>query len=102
MPERRGDTDVITRTKERVKEPEMYRVVLLNDDYTTREFVVAVLVQIFAKPESEATAIMMRVHRAGRGVVGVYSYDIAVSKAAQVHEAARGAGYPLQCIVEKA
>ena len=84
-----------------VKEPDMYRVVMLNDDYTTMEFVVEVLIDIFGKSEAEARRIMLAVHKQGRGVAGVYVYDIAVSKVAQVDEAAKKKGFPLKCTVEK-
>ena len=89
------------KTKLMVKEPDMYRVVMLNDDYTTMEFVVEVLIDIFGKSEAEARKIMLAVHKQGRGVAGIYVYDIAVSKIAQVDEAAKKKGFPLKCIVEK-
>jgi len=88
--------------EEKLKEPEDYRVVLLNDDYTAMDFVVAVLVSIFQKSQADAVKIMKDVHRKGRGVVGSYSWDIAATKADQVHTMARKHEYPLRCIVEKA
>ena len=84
-----------------VKEPDMYKVVMLNDDFTTMDFVVEILIDIFGKSEAEARKIMFAVHKQGRGVAGVYVYDIAVSKIAQVDEAAKKKGFPLKCIVEK-
>lgn len=87
--------------REDVKEPDMYRVILLNDDYTTTDFVVEVLVSIFHKPPIEAAKIMMDVHKKGKGIVGLYTYDIAATKIAQVHIAAREREYPLKCIMEK-
>lgn len=83
-------------------EPDEYRVILLNDDYTTMEFVVTVLMAVFHKSLIDAQKIMLDVHRKGRGVVGVYSYDIAVTKINQVHEVAKQNGFPLKCIMEKA
>jgi len=83
------------------KEPEEYRVLLLNDDFTTMEFVVSVLMTIFHKTLPEATRIMIDVHRKGRGIVGEYSYDIAATKINQVHSLARQMGFPLRCTMEK-
>jgi ATP-dependent Clp protease adaptor protein ClpS len=94
--------DVLTRIDEKVKEPEEYRVFLLNDDYTTREFVVSVLMTVFHKPLPEAAKIMLDVHNKGKGIVGVYSYDIAATKINQVHQLARQNGFPLKCTMEKA
>ena len=106
MSDRNGDSrldrGVIEETKERVKEPEMYRVVLHNDDYTTREFVVEVLRSVFHKPAIEATRIMLDVHKKGRGTVGIYTWDIATTKTAQVKRLARENEFPLRCSVEPA
>ena len=85
-----------------VKPPPMYQVVLLNDDYTPMDFVVAVLEQIFGHGREAATQLMLKVHHEGRAVCGVYSRDVADTKAAQVIYAARGAGHPLQCFTEPA
>lgn len=85
-----------------LKEPEMWKAVLLNDDYTPMDFVVKILVSIFHKSPVEAAKIMRYVHKKGRGVGGVYPYDIAKTKAAQVTEEARKHQYPLKCIIEKA
>jgi ATP-dependent Clp protease adaptor protein ClpS len=85
-----------------VEEPRLYRVILHNDDYTTMDFVVEVLTAIFRKPAAEATRIMLDVHNKGRGVVGVYTYDIAVSKIDQVHSLSRQREYPLRCSCEEA
>ncbi len=84
-----------------VKEPELYKVVMLNDNYTTMEFVVDVLIDIFGKTEAEARKIMLAVHKQGRGVAGIYVYDIAVSKVEQVDIKAKSQGFPLKCVVEK-
>lgn len=85
----------------KVKKPAMYRVILINDDYTTMDFVVEVLVGIFHKSASEATRIMLDVHQKGRGVVGVYTYDIARTRILQVEELARERDFPLKAIMEK-
>jgi len=95
------DTGLAIEQEERLKEPEDYCVVLLNDDYTTMDFVVTVLVSIFQKPTDEATRIMSDVHKTGRGVVGMYPWDIAATKAEQVHSLARKNEFPLRCVVEK-
>lgn len=84
------------------KEPDEYRVILLNDDFTTMEFVVAVIMSVFHKELLDATRIMLDVHRKGKGVVGTYTYDIAATKIKRVHEMARENGFPLKCIMEKA
>lgn len=96
--------DTVLDEKERVelKEPDMYRVVLHNDHYTTQEFVVSVIMLVFHKTASEATKIMLDVHRQGKGGIGVYTYDIAVTKASQVRELAVSQDFPLKCTVEKA
>jgi ATP-dependent Clp protease adaptor protein ClpS len=87
---------------EKLKEPEDFRVILLNDHYTTMEFVVEILVRIFHKNLEDANRIMLDVHRKGRGTVGIYPYDIAQTMVNQVHTAAREYEFPLRCIVEKA
>lgn len=92
---------VFAGSKFRVKEPELYKVVMLNDNYTTMEFVVEILIDIFGKSEAEARKIMLAVHKQGRGVAGIYVYDIAVSKVEQVDKRARSKGFPLKCVVEK-
>jgi len=103
MPFKEGTgTGLAVEREEKIKEPEEFRVVLLNDDYTTMDFVVSVLVTVFHKNPSDADRIMMDVHRKGRGVVGVYPWDIATTKAEQVHSMARQHEYPLRCVVEKA
>ncbi|GHV70013.1 ATP-dependent Clp protease adapter protein ClpS [Spirochaetia bacterium] len=97
-----GDTATITRKKEKLKEPEDYRVILLNDDYTTKDFVVEILMAVFHKNEADATRIMLDIHRKGKGTAGVYSWDIAQTKAWQVHEMAKEEEFPLRCLVEPA
>ena len=86
----------------RLDEPRMYRVVLHNDHYTTMEFVVAVLMKVFHKPGAEATRIMLDVHKRGRGICGVYTHDVAVTKICQVHQMAQKCEYPLRCSCEEA
>ena len=88
-------------SKFRVKEPELYKVVMLNDNYTTMEFVVEILIDIFGKTEAEARKIMLAIHKQGRGVAGIYVYDIALSKVEQVERKAKSKGFPLKCVVEK-
>ena len=84
-----------------VREPDLYKVVMLNDNYTTMEFVVEILIEIFGKTEADARRIMLAVHKQGRGVAGVYVYDIAISKVEQVERKAKEKGFPLKCVVEK-
>lgn len=100
MPEQ-FDGQIKEKIREEVKEPDMYRVLLLNDDYTTTDFVVEILVSIFHKPPIEAAKIMMDVHKKGRGIVGLYTYDIAATKIAQVHIIAKEREFPLKCIMER-
>ena len=95
------NSELLTRDENEVKEPRDYVVVLLNDDFTTREFVVEILRLIFHKDLDEATRIMLNVHHNGRGVVGTYTWDIAKTKADQVHTLAKQYDYPLKCIVEE-
>jgi ATP-dependent Clp protease adaptor protein ClpS len=84
-----------------VREPRRFRVLLHNDDYTTMEFVIDTLMQVFRKSFDEATAIMLAVHEKGIGSCGVYTEEIAETKVAQVHDRARKAGYPLRCSMEE-
>ena len=100
--ESRGETELLNRDEEKLKEPREYMVVLLNDNYTTREFVVEILQLVFHKNPQEAKRIMLNVHNKGRGMVGVYTWDIAHTKVNQVHAIARQYDYPLKCIVEEA
>jgi len=98
------DDRLLTKTREKatekVKEPEEYRVILLNDHYTSMDFVVEVLMVIFHKDFEDANKIMLDVHKKGKGLVGLYSWDIAATKTEQVHMAARANEFPLRCIVE--
>lgn len=94
-----GESQVIVEKK--LKEPDRYRVLLHNDDYTSMEFVVAVLCSIFNKTTQEATAIMLNVHQQGVGQCGIYTHEVAETKVKRVHQAARAAGFPLKCTMEK-
>ena len=84
-----------------IDQPELYRVYLLNDDYTTMDFVVNVLMTVFDKSKPEATAIMLHVHRKGKGLAGIYLKEIAETKIAEVEKLARINGFPLKCVLEK-
>jgi ATP-dependent Clp protease adaptor protein ClpS len=92
---------VSSETDQEVAEPPMYRVMLLNDDYTSMEFVVEVLVYVFQKSSEEAMQIMLNVHRSGVGVCGIYPYEIAETKVDTVETLARENGFPLKCIMER-
>jgi len=103
MAEDRGSgTKLADRSEEKLREPENYRVILLNDHYTTMEFVVDILITIFQKNKEEANRIMLDIHRKGKGIAGLYPWDIALTKAEQVHTAAAQKEFPLRCIVEQA
>lgn len=84
-----------------VDRPELYKVYLLNDDYTTMDFVVHILMTIFDKSKVEATAIMLHVHRHGKGLAGIYPKEIAETKVYQVESLARANGFPLKCVIER-
>jgi ATP-dependent Clp protease adaptor protein ClpS len=92
---------VVTETKPKTKKPSLYRVLMLNDDYTPMEFVVHVLERFFAKSRDEATQIMLHVHQKGVGVCGVFTYEIAETKVSQVIDFAQQHQHPLQCTMEK-
>ena len=95
-----GDSVVLERRPQKTKPPQMYQVVLLNDDYTPMEFVVVVIQEFFNKDRETATQIMLKIHLDGKGVCGVFSKDVAATKVDQVTEAARKNGHPLQCVSE--
>jgi ATP-dependent Clp protease adaptor protein ClpS len=95
-----GGVALLERRPERTKPPQMYQVVLLNDDYTPMEFVVIVIQEFFNKDRETATQIMLKIHLDGKGVCGVYSRDVAATKVDQVTEASRKNGHPLQCVAE--
>jgi len=94
-------TGIVTKTRPKTKKPSLYKVLLLNDDYTPMEFVVHVLERFFSKPREEAVQIMLHVHRHGVGICGVYTFEVAETKVAQVIELARRNQHPLQCTMEK-
>jgi len=96
-----ADTEGEVKSDKKVKEPPMYRVLLHNDDYTTMEFVVEILVHIFHKTVEGATRIMLNVHEKGVGVCGVYTFEVAETKVDTVHSIAKDHGFPLKCSMEK-
>ncbi len=96
-----NQTGVITRTETRTKKPSLYKVLLLNDDYTPMEFVIHVLERFFGKGREEATRIMLHVHQKGVGICGVYTFEVAETKVTQVMDFARSNQHPLQCTMEK-
>lgn len=100
--DRDNSVGVATRTRTRTKQPTPYRVLMLNDDYTPMEFVVLCLQRFFRMNMEEATRVMLHVHQKGVGVCGVFSYEVAETKVAQVIEFARQNQHPLQCTLEKA
>ena len=95
-----GGSVVVERKTQKTKPPQMYQVVMLNDDYTPMEFVVVVIQEFFNKDRETATQIMLKIHLDGKGICGVFSRDVAATKVEQVQEAARQAGHPLQCVSE--
>ena len=97
----KGQSQVILETRPRTKKPSMYKVIMLNDDYTPMEFVVYVLQRFFGMSSGQATAIMLNVHQRGVGVCGVFSYEVAEAKANQVMDYARQNEHPLQLQIEK-
>ncbi|TAL28291.1 MAG: ATP-dependent Clp protease adapter ClpS [Alphaproteobacteria bacterium] len=97
----RTEVGVLTRTRTKTKKPAMYRVLLLNDDFTPMDFVVHVLERFFGKNRQEATEIMLHVHRRGVGVCGIYTYEVAETKVNLVMDYARKNEHPLQCTMEK-
>ncbi|MEX0922941.1 MAG: ATP-dependent Clp protease adapter ClpS [Rhodovibrionaceae bacterium] len=96
-----SDTGVIVESKPKTKKPSLYKVLMLNDDYTPMEFVVHVLQRFFGKSHDEAMQIMLHVHQRGVGICGVYTYEIAETKVTQVVDYARKHQHPLQCTLEK-
>ncbi|GAB4234343.1 MAG: ATP-dependent Clp protease adapter ClpS [Methyloligellaceae bacterium] len=100
---RDGDvgTGIVTKTRTKTKKPSLYKVLLLNDDYTPMEFVVYVLERFFGMPTSEATRVMLHVHQKGVGVCGVFTFEVAETKVTQVMNFARQNDHPLQCTMEK-
>jgi ATP-dependent Clp protease adaptor protein ClpS len=101
MQERGALPEGDVRSDEDIREPKQFRVVLHNDDYTTMDFVIEVLITIFHKPAAEATRIMLDVHKKTKGICGIYTYDIAATKVALVHQLARRREFPLKCSLEE-
>jgi ATP-dependent Clp protease adaptor protein ClpS len=101
-PGRRGEGEVKEKPKAVTRRPQLWNVVLINDDYTTMEFVVRTLEEIFDKGPAEAYRIMMEVHQSGRGVCGAYTFEVAETKVAAVHDSARAEGFPLRAGIEEA
>lgn len=97
-----SETGVVVRNKPKTKKPAMYKVIMLNDDYTPMEFVILVLERFFNKTSEEATRIMLHVHQKGVAVCGVFTYEVAETKVQQVMDLARQHQHPLQCTLEKA
>ena len=97
----KGNSGTATLTRTRTKKPSMYKVLMLNDDYTPMEFVVHVLERFFSKNREEATRIMLHVHQRGVGICGVFTYEVAETKVMQVMDLARKHQHPLQCTLEK-
>ncbi|MBI9110173.1 ATP-dependent Clp protease adapter ClpS [Maridesulfovibrio ferrireducens] len=93
------DSDVIF--KDELKEPRKYKVLLHNDDYTSMEFVIAVLIQVFRKTEEESTEIMLKVHNEGFGICGIYTAEVAETRVEMVRQLATQAGFPLKCTIEE-
>ena len=94
-------TGLLVKPRPKTKKPAMYKVLLLNDDYTPMEFVVHILERFFSKNRQEATDIMLHVHRRGVGICGIFTYEVAETKVAQVMDFARANEQPLQCTMEK-
>ncbi len=94
-------TGIVTQTRPKTKKPSLYKVLLLNDDYTPMEFVVHILEKIFSKNREDAVDVMLHVHRHGVGMCGVFTYEVAETKVAQVIDLARRHQHPLQCTMEK-
>jgi ATP-dependent Clp protease adaptor protein ClpS len=101
-PSEEHDHGVVTESKKKLAPPPMYKVLLHNDDYTTMEFVVQVLQNVFRRSATEATQIMLHIHRSGIGVAGVYTHEVAETKVAVVDAMAREHEYPLKCTMEEA
>ncbi len=100
--EESSDTGTVTKEELRIKHPKQYKVILLNDDYTTMDFVISILESVFKKSPVEASQIMLQVHKAGRGLAGIYNKEIAEAKSVAVHARAKASGYPLRCSIEEA
>lgn len=96
-----GDSQVLTQQKPKTERPSLYKVILLNDDFTPMDFVILILKKFFMKTDGEATRIMMAVHNEGAGMAGVYTFEVAETKVYTVNEFSRRHKHPLKCIMEK-
>lgn len=96
-----GGTQTLVQSKPRLQEPSMYKVILLNDDFTPMDFVVHILTKFFGKSNEEATRIMLQVHHQGSGVAGIYSHEIAETKVYLVNDYSKKNKHPLKCVMEK-
>ncbi|MBF0415735.1 MAG: ATP-dependent Clp protease adapter ClpS [Magnetococcales bacterium] len=96
-----NDTDTISRSDSKTREPSLYKVILLNDDFTPMDFVVELIMKHFRKSLQEATQIMLNVHYQGQGLCGLYPRDIAETKVFEVNSHARQSGHPLKCLMEQ-
>jgi ATP-dependent Clp protease adaptor protein ClpS len=96
-----GRTGIVTKTRPKTKKPNLYKVLILNDDYTPMEFVIHVLEKFFNKDREDATQIMLHVHHKGVGICGIYTYEVAETKVTQVVDFSRQHSHPLQCTMEK-
>jgi ATP-dependent Clp protease adaptor protein ClpS len=96
------ESELKVKRDEKLLEPKMYRILMHNDHYTTMDFVIEVIMQVFHKPAAEATKIMLDIHKKGMGICGVYTYDIAVTKISEVHSMAKKRQFPLKCSYEVA
>lgn len=101
FPEIEHDSEVLTESETRLEKPKLFKVILHNDDFTTMEFVVFILKQVFVRSDAEAVAIMLKVHNEGIGVAGIYPFEIATMKAEKAMNLARAHEYPLLCTVEE-
>ena len=98
--EREGGVETVVKKKDKLAHPKQYRVILLNDDYTSMDFVVAILETVFRKSPAEAVQVMLAVHKKGSGLAGIYTKEIAEAKIEAVHSRAKEASYPLRCALE--
>ena len=101
MHEHNGLPESEVKSDQEICEPKLYRVILCNDDYTTMDFVIEILISVFHKPAAEAMRIMVDVHKKGKGLCGVYTYDIATTRIDRVHQLARKREFPLKCSLEE-
>jgi ATP-dependent Clp protease adaptor protein ClpS len=101
IPDIEQECEVLTESETKLEKPKLYKVILHNDDFTTMEFVVFILVQVFLRSEIEAFSIMLKVHNEGVGIAGVYSYEVAQMKAEKAMNLSRAHEYPLLCTVEE-